>query len=84
MKIKTFALALSLMFFAGITTSSVASVVNLDNQITVTRVDDDKDKKKAKAKAEDKKDCTTKKSSCCGDQKLKSDCKDKKSTPDKK
>jgi len=84
MKIKTFALGLMLMFFAGITTSSVASVINLENGVVITKVDDDKDKdkKKSKTKEGDVKSCKDKKS-CCN-KGLKDSCKDKKADPEKK
>ncbi len=83
MKIKSLALGLMLMFFAGITTSSVASVIALDNGIVITKVDDDKDKDKKKTKKSgEAKSCKDKKS-CCSKE-LKSDCKEKKADPDKK
>ena len=83
MKFKSLALGLMLMFFAGITTSSIASVVSLDNGIVITKVDDDKDKDKKKSKTKkDAKSCKDKKACCSKD--LKSDCKDKKADPEKK
>jgi len=44
MKMKSLALGLMLLFFAGMSSSAIASVVNYENGVTVTKVDDDKDK----------------------------------------
>lgn len=92
MKIKVLTLALSMLFFGGLTATSFAQVLSSTNTISVVDGDDDddKDKKKSKAKCDDKKvsskskDCASKRS-CCGSAKLKDDgCKDKKTDKEKK
>ncbi|OFY49070.1 MAG: hypothetical protein A2W85_16590 [Bacteroidetes bacterium GWF2_41_31] len=79
MKMKSLALGLMLLFFAGMTSSAIASVVNYENGVTVTKVDDDKDKdkKKSKAKCADMKSCGDKKS-CCSSKAVDPACNDKK------
>jgi len=93
MKIKVLALTFSMLFFGGITATSIAQVVSVNNATTiVNNDDDDKDKKNNKktktAKCDEvkSKGCNeVQKKSCCGHDKAKNDgCKDKKGDKGKK
>lgn len=77
MKLKNLALGLLLLFFGSISTSAIATVVNLDNGITIAQDDKTKDKKKSKAKTADMKSCKDKKA-CCATKAGAPECKDKK------
>ena len=71
MRKKLIALSLSFLFVGSIATSSLATTLQVSNQITIVNKDDDKDKNKKKAKTSEKKakDCKTEKS-CCDKSKM--------------
>ena len=72
MRKKVLALSLSILFFGGITTSTMAMVTESTNNIV--RVDNDKDKNKKSKKS--KEDCKSAKS-CCDYNKADKSCDDK-------
>jgi len=79
MRKQIIALSLSILFFGSIASSSFATTVQVSDQTTIVKNDDDKDKNKKKAKTNDKKtkECKSEKS-CCKSELYEKSCKDKK------